>query len=167
LYTVQAAAPAGDGTILLECYVVQGRGHLRNISARGLVSDTEPRSLTLGFVINGEGSRPVLLRAVGPGLRAFGVNQAASQPRLELFAPDNTRLAENTDHGSAPNPRELADTTRQFGAFALAEGSADAAILLHLPAGVYIARTTTAPGSPAGIALVELYTNIGYERRFD
>jgi len=167
VYTAQAAAPAGDGTILMECYVVQGRGHLRNISARGFVSDNEPRSLTLGFVISGAGSRPVLLRAVGPGLRTFGVNQAASQPRLELFAPDNTQLAENTLHTAAPNPRELADTTRQFGAFPLAEGSADAAMLLHLPAGVYIARTTASPGSLAGIALVELYTSIGYERRYD
>ena len=59
------------------------------------------------------------------------------------------------------------DTTRQFGAFPLAEGSADAAMLLHLPAGVYIARTTASPGSLAGIALVELYTSIGYERRYD
>lgn len=53
----------------------------------------------------------------------------------------------------------------KFGAFPLAADSADAALLLHLPAGVYIARVTAEPGSPAGVALIERYTNIGYETR--
>ncbi len=164
-YTAQAAVPAGDGTVLLECYVVQGRGNLRNLSARGLVADVEPRSLTLGFVINGAGARPVLLRAVGPGLQSFGVGNAASRPRLELYSADNTLIAQNSGHDSAPNLAQLVDASRQLGAFPLPSGSADAAILLHLPEGAYVARVSATAGSPGGVALIELYTNVGYERR--
>jgi hypothetical protein len=164
-YTAQAAAPAGDGTILVECYVVEGRGNLRNISARGLVAAAEPRSLALGFVISGVGARPVLLRAVGPGLERFGVNNAASRPRLELFSSDNTLLAQNSGHEAAPNANAMTTAAREYGAFPLTPGSADAALLLHLPAGVYVARVAAAPDSPTGVALVELYTNVGFEMK--
>ncbi len=164
-YTAQAAAPAGDGTVLMEFYVVQGRGNVRNLSARGYVADVEPRSLTLGFVISGPGARPVLVRGVGPGLRAFGVNNAASRPRLELFSAANVLLAHNTAHDSAPNPETITGAAAQFGAFPLAAGSADAAIALFLPEGAYIARVAAAPASPAGIALIEFYSSVGYEYR--
>jgi hypothetical protein len=164
-YTAQAAAPAGDGTILVEGYVVEGRGNLRNISARGLVAAAEPRSLVLGFVISGAGARPVLLRAVGPGLQGFGVSNTASRPRLELFSGDNTLLAQNAGHEAAPNVTAMISAGREYGAFPLPAGSADAALLLHLPAGVYIARVSAAPDSPPGVALVELYTNFGFEMK--
>ena len=163
-YTAQAAAPAGDGTILIECYVVQGRGHLRNISARGIVAETEPRSLTLGFVIDGPGARPVLLRGIGPGVRSFGVNGAASRPRLELFSGRGDLLARNSGHDTAPNGETIAEAGRQFGAFPLDSG--DAALLLHLPAGVYVARVAAVSGSQPGVALIEFYTNVGHDAAF-
>ena len=37
-YTAQLAAPAGDGTALIEFYVVGGLGNIRNLSARAFVS---------------------------------------------------------------------------------------------------------------------------------
>jgi hypothetical protein len=163
-YTAQVEAPGGEGTVLLEFYVVGGSGNLRNLSARGTVADREPYTLYLGFVIAadpnqlGTPTRLILLRAIGPGLRAFGVSGAVAAPLLELYS-GNTLLARNAAHGDAPNPAAIARAATVFGAFPLASGSADAALLLELPPGAYIMRLSGQPGS-SGIALAELYSNL-------
>ena len=152
--------------MLLEFYAIGKGSNLRNLSARGFVSDSELRSLNIGFVIAPDptptfsSSRLVLLRAAGPGLRAFGVANVVPAPRIELFS-GTTLLAQNTGIGTAPNGAAIADATAVFGAFPFVAGSADSALLLQLPAGEYIMRVSSALGT-SGIALAELYTNIGF-----
>ncbi len=58
------------------------RAALINVSTRGLATPIKP--LIVGFVIDGR-PRDVLLRAVGPTLRDFGVSDAATGTQLSLY----------------------------------------------------------------------------------
>lgn len=163
-YTAQVTAAAGEGTALIELYAVGGQGNIRNVSARAHVTDTEPQTLILGFVVGpppvGSPARSILLRAVGPGLQRFGVATASPRPQLELFQGP-TRIAANQDHRVAPNASDITRVSALYGAFPLETSQPDAALLLSLPPGAYTARITAAPGA-AGVVLAELYTNVGF-----
>lgn len=126
-------------------------GHVPNLSSRGEVTPAAP--LVSGFVVEGR-SRTVLLRAVGPGLRAFGVTNALAAPRLELFM-GNLRLEANEDWSANPAQRaQVEAATARTGAFPLAVGSRDAATALTLPPGAY---TIHASGAASGAVLLEVY----------
>jgi hypothetical protein len=105
-----------------------------------------------GFVIQGTGTKRVLIRAVGPGLAAFGLSGAMADPKFEVFQ-GATRVAENNNWSAANIGNAFAAT----GAFALGEGSTDAALVTDLPAGRdYTVQVTHAAGA-GGIVLVEVY----------
>lgn len=161
-YTTRVDAPDGDGTALIEFYAMGNKGNIRNISARGRVTENDPQTLTIGFVIaetpNGLPFRTILLRAVGPGLRALNVTGVSPAVQLQVFQ-GTTRLATNSDYRQAPNAADITNVSQMYGAFPLADG--DAAVLLTLPAGAYTARVSAAPGS-SGVALAELYTNVSF-----
>jgi endonuclease G len=126
---------------------------LANLSARA-TAGTGAQSAIAGFVIAGREPRAVLVRAVGPALRDFGVAGALAAPRVELFrAGTAAPLAGNGGWGNAP---ELAQAAALAGAFPFAPGSADAALVATLAPGDYTAVATAADGQP-GVALVELY----------
>ena len=55
---------------------------LMNLSTR--VTLAAGGSITVGFVVGGESSRRVLVRAIGPGLAAFGVNGALTDPKFAV-----------------------------------------------------------------------------------
>lgn len=160
-YSAVVSAPQGNGPALLEFYETDQVGNIRNLSARDLVSSTQ--TLTLGFVIaptTGTSSRRVVLRAVGPGLSAFGISNPLAQPTLSLYS-GGTLLAQNTGYATAPNAAQINPIASTFGAFPLAAGSADSAIMLDLPSGAYTA-VVTAPANTSGVALLELYTTVGF-----
>jgi hypothetical protein len=100
-----------------------------------------------GFVLNGEGTKPVVLRAIGPGLRAFDVGNPHDDPQLTLFRGE-TLLKENA--------RWSGDDGQSLGAFPLEPGSTDAVITEELANGSYTAFIT---GSDAvsGRVLTEIY----------
>jgi hypothetical protein len=163
-YTAQVTAPTGEGIALAEFYVVGGSGNIRNISARAQVSDVEPRTVTIGFVIGSQAGaishRPILLRAVGPGLRRFAVNGPATRPVVELYSGD-TLLTSNGGYRTGPNTADIVKLSAEYGAFELDAEGGDAALLLDLPPGVYTAHVRAAAGG-GGVALAELYTNVGF-----
>jgi hypothetical protein len=99
----------------------------------------------------------MLVRAIGPTLTAFGVAGALADPRLRVFNGD-TRLAEN-DNWSAVSAETTAtaQAARDTGAFALANGSKDAAMILTLAPGAYTAQVSSADGTGTGVALIEVY----------
>ncbi|MEY2879046.1 MAG: hypothetical protein RLZZ15_1426, partial [Verrucomicrobiota bacterium] len=108
-----------------------------------------------GFVIAGGGPKTMLFRAAGPSLRAFGVGNALAAPVLDLFAGP-TLLQSNAGWSAQPNAGAVAGAAAQAGAFAFANGSADAALLVALPPGAYTAVVRGAGGT-TGAALVEAY----------
>lgn len=153
-YTARLSeAAGGSGVALLELYDTgaTGGGRLTNLSARSVVSP-DGGALIAGFNLTGTGTRRLLIRAVGPSLEAFGLEGLLSDPRLDLYAAGGSvPLATNQDWSPA-----LAETFRQVGAFALRDGSWDAAFVVTLPAGSYTAQVGSANGA-SGIALVEIY----------
>ncbi len=125
-----------------------------NLSSRANVSGGAQASIA-GFVIAGQQSKTVLIRAVGPTLANFGVSGVLAAPTLTLYS-GATVIATNTGWGSASNASQVAAAASLSGAFALAQGSADSVILTTLAPGAYTAVVGSANGAP-GVALVEVY----------
>ena len=107
------------------------------------------------FLIEGSLPKKVLLRAVGPGLAPFGLT-GLPDPRLELFDRGANLLAVNDDWASTADVNGVVSTTAAAGAFALANGSKDAALVVTLQPGAYTVRALPASG-PGGLAYLELY----------
>lgn len=134
------------------------RGRLINVSTRALVGANE-RQMIGGFVLSGSGTRNVLIRAVGPALAAAPFNVAGTLADPALLVVDGrtgAAVAGNDNWGlPATNAIGLANAARQAGAFALPNGSADAALQLSLAPGSYTAVVSGNGGT--GVALIEAY----------
>lgn len=120
---------------------------LGNLSVRTTLGVGQ--NLIVGFVMSG-GSKPILLRAVGPQLKAFGLTDAHPDPVLELYDGNSRILAQNDDWGGEAS---LAATFSRVGAFALESRSLDAALTRSFEGG----GTALIKGNGSGVVLVELY----------
>lgn len=111
--------------------------------------------LTAGFVIDGQGSKRVLVRAVGPtiGAAPFNVPGAIEDPQLTLYSGSGAVLQSNDNWGGST---ELTAAFAQVGAFALPANSKDAAVLATLSPGAYTVQAKGVGGS-TGVAIVEVY----------
>lgn len=154
IYTAHATArDGGPGVGLIEVYAspTEGAsGPLVNLSTRVRVG-TGDQVLIGGLSINGPAPKRLLIRAVGPGLISFGVTDALANPVLRLYR-DSTLVAENDDWSAAT----VAPVADAAGAFPLAAGSRDAALLITLDPGSYTGVVSGADGS-TGVALIEVY----------
>ena len=131
-------------------------GRLINIATRALVG-TGGNILIPGFVIGGSGTETLLIRADGPSLTAFGVPGALAAPSLILTSQaTGATLATNTGWGTNSNPAQIASVAAQVGAFALASGSADCAVIVTLQPGAYTVQVSGV-GNTTGVALAEVY----------
>ena len=98
-----------------------------------------------------------LALAIGPSLTAFGVAGAPADRRLGIFN-GATPIAENENWSIVPaDTTATAQAARDTGAFALANGSKDAALILTLMPGAYTGQVSSADGASTGTALVEIY----------
>lgn len=138
-------------TSVTQTFTVTPADRLVNLSARVAISPDPNRQLIAGFVVAGTQPKRVLLRAVGPGLTAFGVTGALVNPRLQVFDSSNRVILENDDWSGA----DTAAAFTQVGAFPLAAGSRDAALLTTLQPGSYTMQVTA--GNETGSALAEVY----------
>ncbi|HZZ57037.1 MAG TPA: hypothetical protein VFE31_04345 [Opitutaceae bacterium] len=123
-----------------------------NASVRGPIPPAG--SLELEFTLAGTTAGTVLIRGIGPALKAlFGVGDALSSARLELRNADGDLVGANEDW----RPQSLLpEAFARCGAFNLSADGADAALLLTIPAGSYCAALT-APDGHAGVGLIEVY----------
>lgn len=160
-YTVHVTGIGSSGQALVEVYEVSGGvTRLVNLSTRANVG-TGANIIIPGISIApGAGTRRLLVRAVGPSLGAFGVPGTLADPKLELFSGSN-KIAENDNWGSpfgvvAADAATLAAAFANNGAFPLAAGSRDAALLINLAAGGYTLQVSGV-GNTTGAALVEVY----------
>jgi hypothetical protein len=111
-----------------------------------------------GFYIEGPpgATKQLLVRGIGPALAGFGISGALTQPTVTVFNSGGTAVATNTGWGSNANAAQVATVSSQVGAFALASGSADSALLANLAPGSYTAQLSGV-GSSTGVGLVEVY----------
>jgi uncharacterized protein (DUF1800 family) len=160
-YTVHVTGIGNSGQALVEVYEVSGGvTRLVSLSTRANVG-TGANILIPGISISpGAGTRRLLVRAVGPSLGAFGVPGTLADPKLELFS-GSSKIAENDNWGTpvsaaSADAATLAAAFANNGAFPLAAGSKDAALLINLAAGGYTLQVSGV-GNTTGAALVEVY----------
>jgi len=122
--------------------------HLVNLATRVQIGGSAGTPI-LGFVTSGTGSKKLIVRAVGPGLAAFGFTGTVADPSLTLVS-GSTTIASNDNWNSGD-----AATIAAAGAFPLTVGSKDAVIVSTNPAGPYSAVVGAGGGS--GLALLEIY----------
>jgi hypothetical protein len=119
-----------------------------NLATRALVGGTAGTPIA-GFVIGGTGTKRMLIRAVGPGLAAFGLGDTLPDPNVAVLA--GAAVVASNENWSATD----APTFAALGAFALPAGSRDAAVVPTLAAGPY--TTPVGAGGGFGLALLEVY----------
>ena len=122
---------------------------LINISVRARAG-AEAGTPIPGFVLAGENTKPMVIRAVGPTLADFGVSGVLADPSLSLISGSDT-LATNSQWLPADGT-----TFAEVGGFPLGSGSNDAAIVVSLGAGSYTTPVETS-GNDAGVTLLEVY----------
>lgn len=129
-----------------------------NLSTRGRISHGAGGGLIGGFVVEGKPGtvRRVLVRAIGAGLRPFGVEDAAADPYLSIFKGSMPYYF-NDNWGERFDADEIEQTAKQVGAFPLDRSSKDAVLLVELEPGNYTAYVTTEVADGGGTALVEIY----------
>jgi hypothetical protein len=125
---------------------------LVNVSIRA-TAGTGTNTLIAGFVLSGAGSKPMLLRGIGPTLSDYKVSDPLVDPSIVLYNSGGASLGKNDDWGGAST---LSSTFARLGAFSLAASSKDAALLTPLTAGPRTMHVTTS-NSTSGTALAEVY----------
>jgi hypothetical protein len=156
-YTMQISGVGqSTGVALGEVYEVGSSAiGVVNLSSRGMVGTGSP--LINGLVLYGSAPQQVLVRGDGPALSAFGVANPLAQPVLQLYDSGGNLIASNTGWSTNTNAAQVAAAAVTAGAFALAPGSADSALLVTLQPGNYTVSITGAAGA-TGVALAETYT---------
>ena len=135
---------------------VLGAQRLANISTRARVGTGDSVTIA-GFVISGQESKPVLIRAIGPTLSSLGITTALAAPKLELYRSGTSApIASNTGWSTGGNLSAIIAATEKAGAYALGATSADSVIFTTLAPGAYTAVISTANNTP-GVALAEVY----------
>jgi len=151
-YTAVMRSVGGtSGVGLVEVYDLDsGPGSsLLNISTRGNVQ-TGDNVMIGGFIVAGNGSQRVLVRAIGPSLAAFGVADSLADPLLELHNGDGDLIDSNDNWMDNPEEAEIEAT------MIAPTDPKESAVLQTLAPGAYTAIVQGAGGT-TGTGLVEVY----------
>lgn len=159
-YTVQVAGKRGSGVVLVELYdanpgaFTTGTARLTNISALNQVGIGD-NVLVAGFVITGGTAKKLLIRGIGPGLKAWASDFVVN-PKLELHRTENGRatlITENDDWGGSDT---IIAAAKSVAAFDLEKDSKDAVLVVTLNPGSYTA-TVKGVNNTTGKGMVEIY----------
>jgi hypothetical protein len=160
--TIAATATPTGGTAIEFAGLADGTAsttRLVNVSVRSTAGSGE-RTLIMGFVVGGGGSRPVLIRGVGPALADWGglATGYLVDPKLTLFQYnyDTKNFEPKEENDNWGGTDTLRTSFAQLGAQPLDDASTDAAWLGTLTSGPYTVQVTSAD-TGSGIALVECY----------
>jgi hypothetical protein len=127
---------------------------LTNISTRGRVL-TGNDVMIAGFVVQGSGTKTVVINVAGPSLANFGIASPLGNPTLTLIrSSDNAVIATNDNWQSQANPSDVAAI--QATGFQ-PNNPAEPAIIATLPPGGYTA-IVQGTGGTTGVALVGVFS---------
>lgn len=150
-----------DGDVVLTSRVLHvsafPRQRLLNLSTRASLA-SDGATVIAGLVVDtGPGdaasSKLLLIRAVGPSLADYGVNDSLVDPTLRLFRSDGSPIEVSE---SLRDPARIAEAALRVGASPLRRGAADTGLLISLRGGVYTAHVSSA-SHHTGEVLVEIY----------
>jgi len=148
------------GVGLVEVYDLNFGGsfsRLLNISSRSVVLDGD-NVMIGGFIVQGSGPKRVIVRAIGPELTQYGVQNVLTDPKLELHDGSGALIASNdnwqtTVIGGIITKDQVMDI--QSSGHAPTQPS-ESAIIADLPPGRYTA-IVRGKNISVGVALVEVY----------
>jgi outer membrane protein assembly factor BamB len=158
-YSARVTGPQGTVTspgawLVIATPEMLNPGRIINLSIlTSLNSPTD--TFTVGAVVGGGvGSKPLLVRAVGPSLAVFGVDDVLSDPKLEMYSGP-AKTGENDNWGGDP---AVSSVTAQVGAFGLASNSSrDAASYVAALGQGDSSITVSGVGGAVGTVLAEIY----------
>ena len=122
--------------------------HLVNISTRANVGPDDNTVLIGGFIIDGQVSHQVLIRAIGPSLSKAGVTGALADPRIDFYR--GSQLILSNDNWKSDDQAGIAGTGIP------PTNDKESAILVTLDPGSYTA-VIRGKNNTTGVALVEVY----------
>ena len=130
---------------------------LGNISTRSFVQTGEHLMIG-GFIVQGSGTKRVIIRAIGPELTQYGITNALDNPRLELHNGSGALIANNDDWqttilGGIITGNQVSDIQNSGHA---PSAASESAIIADLQPGNYtaIVRGVT---NTNGVGLAEVY----------
>jgi hypothetical protein len=110
---------------------------------------TGDKLMIAGFIVTGNESKPVLLRAMGPSLAAFGIQGVLLDPVLEL-RNSSSSIITNDNWADSPQRSQFEGTPFQPG------DDRESVVLGTLAAGNYTALLT-GKNNTAGVGIMEVY----------
>jgi hypothetical protein len=164
---VVSAVDGRAGHALVEVFGVAGGGsggRLGNLSTRAPVGG-EGREMIGGFVVDGAPgeTKRIVIRALGPSLRDFGISGALDDPLIELHDRDGALVLVQDDFNSW-DPAAGGATSRLTYAQAkiyeagLQPGNRrEPCVMLDLASGAYTLIVRPANGAAPGVALLEVF----------
>ena len=152
-YTAILQGVAGtEGVGIVEVFRVHNgepsASRLTNLSTRGMVR-TGDDVIIGGIILEGSGTRRIVVTARGPSLAAAGVPGTLADPEISLFNSAGALVASNSSWREGEGAESLPPW------LPLADDS-EAAIVRSLAPGAYTAIVTGAGGSQ-GIGIVEVF----------
>ena len=134
-----------------------GPSRIINVSTRGFVP--AGGTLTPGFVLRGNATKTVVIRAIGPTLAAFGLGGTLADPTMDVIPlGDTATVASNDNWGGGA---ALVSAFSRVGAFPLAAASStDSSVETSLrAAGLsgFTVRIASKNAAATGVALAEVY----------
>jgi large repetitive protein len=143
-------SPASNALTVTPAPVVVNPARLANISTRMQVL-TGNDAMIGGFVIGGNATKTVVIRAIGPSLANYGVAGTLPNPTMQIIRmSDQSTIATNDDWANAPNAADLAAS-----GFAPSDPR-ESAVLITLGPGAYTA-IVSGVGGTTGVGIVEVY----------
>jgi hypothetical protein len=137
------------GTGVVDAYDLSAgsSARLANIATRGLIQPGD-KLMIAGFIIQNGPVRAVV-RAIGPSLTAFGINNALPDTTLQL-RNQNGVIVKEDDDWQTTQKAEIQATGLQ------PSNPKEAAVLVTLPPGQYTAQVRGKPEG-TGIGVVQVY----------
>lgn len=139
----------GVGSGLVDAYDMSAASPARlvNVATRGLIQPGD-KLMIAGFIIQNGGVRAVV-RAIGPSLSAFGINNALPDTTLQLRDQNGVIVRENDDW-QTDQKAELESTGLQ------PTNNLEAAVVATIPPGQYTVQVRGKPEA-TGTGVVEVY----------
>ena len=135
-----------NATDLLELHIRPALS-LQNISTRVRVGTGDDVAIG-GFIISGPAPKRVLVRGIGPSLRASGVSAVLEDPTLELHDSSGNVMAVNDDWTAQRSQIEATGIPPAF--------TTESAIVATLAPGIYTA-VLAGKNASTGIGMIEVY----------
>lgn len=149
-YTATLRSNGTQGPALFELYQLDSSLNSRavNLSTRGRVGSGEDVMIA-GFILTGNESATIGIRALGPSLAEAGISDPLSDPELELYNGNGSLMFGNDNWRS--------DQETQIIQAGIAPPSErEAAIIATLPGGNYSAVARGVNGSQ-GVGIIEIF----------